>query len=330
VKPVSIASIICGLFSQAHLDVEKAFDKVWHDGLIFKLSTLNLPVQLINIIKSFLSNRSFYVKVDNQFSNVKPIQARVPQGSCLSPHLFSLYINDMPKHTNCKTALFADDALYLSQGRTNYSAILKLQQQLNLSQPWFDEWNITINPLKTSAIIFTNKPKSVSNKLKIKNNTINWSPSIKYLGVHLDNKLTFSKHIDYISKNFKMARYLLYPIISHNSPLSLSNKTFVYKTYLRPIITYASPIWASNISESNRNKLEVLQNTTLRTISGLPWFVSNQTIRNSTRVIPLPEQISIETNNLKASVINSPIPTIREISTKPCISPRHRNRPIPF
>jgi hypothetical protein len=65
----------------ALLDVEKAFDKVWNNGLIFKLSALNLPVQLINKIKYFLSNRSFYIKVDNQFSTDKPIQAGVPQGS---------------------------------------------------------------------------------------------------------------------------------------------------------------------------------------------------------------------------------------------------------
>jgi hypothetical protein len=123
----------------ALLDVEIAFDKVWHDGLIFKLSALNLPVQLINIIKSFLSNRSFYIKLDNQFSTVKPIQAGVPQGFCPSPYLFSLNINDIPKHTNCKTALFADDTLFLSQGRFNNSAVRKLQQQLDLSQPWFDE-----------------------------------------------------------------------------------------------------------------------------------------------------------------------------------------------
>jgi hypothetical protein len=123
----------------ALLDVEKAFDKVWHDGLNFKLSALNLPIQLINIIKSFLSNRSFYIKVDKQFSTVKPIQAGVPQGSCLSPHLFSLYINDMPKHTNCNTALFADDTLFLAQCRSNNSAVRKLQQQLDLSQLWFDE-----------------------------------------------------------------------------------------------------------------------------------------------------------------------------------------------
>jgi hypothetical protein len=55
----------------------------------------------------------------------------VPQSSCISPHLFSLYINDMPKHSNCKTALFVDDTLYLFQGRTNNSAVRKLKQQLD-------------------------------------------------------------------------------------------------------------------------------------------------------------------------------------------------------
>jgi len=97
----------------AQLDVEKAFDKVWRNGLIYKLISLNVPNQLINIIKSFLTNRTFRITTDGKISSVKTIKAGVPQGSRLSPHLFSIHINDTPKTSNCDIALFADDTLFL-------------------------------------------------------------------------------------------------------------------------------------------------------------------------------------------------------------------------
>lgn len=78
------------------LDVENAFDKVWHDGLIHKLVQLEVPAQQVTTIRSYLLNRSFYVKVGDKISSAKGISVGVLQGSCLASYFFSLYINDMP------------------------------------------------------------------------------------------------------------------------------------------------------------------------------------------------------------------------------------------
>jgi len=78
------------------LDIEKAFDRVWHDGIIYKLIKMKVPHQIINMVKSFLKNRTFQVKIGDKCSATRSIQAGVPQGSCLSPFLFSFFINDMP------------------------------------------------------------------------------------------------------------------------------------------------------------------------------------------------------------------------------------------
>jgi len=82
----------------ALFDIEKAFDKVWHDGHIYKLIKSKIPYQLTNIIKSFLSNRTFQIRIGDKMSTPRKINAGVPQGSCLAPQLFSIFINDLPQH----------------------------------------------------------------------------------------------------------------------------------------------------------------------------------------------------------------------------------------
>jgi hypothetical protein len=81
------------------LDVENAFDRVWHDGLLYKISKLNISTEIIKIIQSFLSDRIFITKIENSFSTTRPIHAGVPQCSCLYPILYLTYINDIPTTT---------------------------------------------------------------------------------------------------------------------------------------------------------------------------------------------------------------------------------------
>jgi hypothetical protein len=95
------------------LDVEKAFDSVWHDGLRYKLSYLELPVKLVRLLSSYLMDRSIKVRIGGTISNPVKLMAGTPQGSVLSPLLFLIYVNDLPIHPakNCDAAQFAD---YLS------------------------------------------------------------------------------------------------------------------------------------------------------------------------------------------------------------------------
>ncbi|KAL4120570.1 hypothetical protein QTP88_013240 [Uroleucon formosanum] len=95
------------------LDIEKAFDRVWHDGLIYKMSTLNIPPWIIKTISSFLSNRSFCVRIEDQLSSPRAVLAGVPQGSCLAPTLYLIYTNYIPVLARgASIALFADDTMF--------------------------------------------------------------------------------------------------------------------------------------------------------------------------------------------------------------------------
>ena len=102
---------VCCIF----FDISAAFDKVWPVGLIFKLVKIKLPLYLINWIVTFLNNRQFRVKIGDYCTEYFEILTGVPQGSVLSPTLFSIYINDIPmnnKKNQINSLLFADDLAY--------------------------------------------------------------------------------------------------------------------------------------------------------------------------------------------------------------------------
>ncbi|GFY03542.1 RNA-directed DNA polymerase from mobile element jockey [Trichonephila clavipes] len=100
------------------LDVQKAFDRIWHQGLIYKLIKCNFPPYLIHIINSFLNNRAFRVKIDHFISQNGSLKSGCPQVSLLSPLLFNIYTTDFPTHPEASIHLFADDTAILVTEKT--------------------------------------------------------------------------------------------------------------------------------------------------------------------------------------------------------------------
>lgn len=134
------------------------------------------------------------------------------------------------------------------------------------------------------------------------------SPSIKYLGVHIDKNLNFSAHIKYATNKTKVAGHLLFPAINNKSPLSIQTKLYIYKTY---ILTYASPAWASNISNSN----EAVQSNTLHRITNLPLYVCNHYIRKSTNIPSIADYINSTSFQLKTQ--SSLLPSLTSSPSQP-------------
>lgn len=248
------------------LDINKAFDTVWHEGLIHKLLENNIPSYLIKIIKSYLTNRTFQVKIENTLSDKKSISAGVPQGGLLSPELFKHYINDIPKTNRTKILLFADDTAITSESWSKKQAAKYLQDHINILEKYYHKWKIKINPSKTNLTYFTHKRRvSQPDPISFYNEKIAESSYLKYLGVTLDQKLTFSRHIENIAKKAHIILSRLFPILCRQSKLSKKSKLRIYKQGIRPMIVYANPIW-SKTSKTNIKRLQYLQNKFLRII----------------------------------------------------------------
>ncbi|KAJ1141152.1 hypothetical protein NDU88_007487 [Pleurodeles waltl] len=140
------------------LDVAKAFDRVWHKGLLYKLIKLKFPSYLVKLLSSYLSKRTFHVAVREKCSTSRPILAGVPQGSIIGPFLFNIFTNDIPtdlKKTDL--ALYADDVAVISQSFSEKEVAKNLKTSLSRLSEWYSDRQITLNTSKTTATLFTKK-----------------------------------------------------------------------------------------------------------------------------------------------------------------------------
>ncbi|GFY03802.1 RNA-directed DNA polymerase from mobile element jockey [Trichonephila clavipes] len=259
------------------LDIQKAFDRVWREGLIFKLIKYDFPSPLIKLISSYLADRNFSVRINDTHSSHRPTEAGVAQGTLISP---LIYVNDIPTHHNTTLCMFADDTAILASHTEPKLVARAINRHLLVLEDWFSKWKIALNVAKTEAVFFTRKKRLIYPDIFLHNEKIPWSQNTKYLGVTLDNKLTFKQHITRIRENFIKKAHTLSHLISRRSKLSRSNKLLIYSSLLRPIITYASPVW-SFAAKTHIQKLEVLQNKTLRQILRADWYMRNASLRNA-------------------------------------------------
>lgn len=254
------------------MDIEKAFDSIWHNGLIHKIKTYGFPIYIVKIIQSFLSERSFKVVINNTTSSARNIPAGVPQGAVLSPTLYSLYVADFVPRRGTDIALYADDTAMIVRGKLSNVILHKLKKSVDSCFKYYNKWKIKINTDKTQAILFpfNKSPKRIPTiQFQHENTNIPLSDFVKYLGVHLDKKLNFKNHIEHIVDKATKCCRALYPILNKKSQLSADNKIIIYKTVIRPILLYGCYVWG-NVAKTHIKKLQVVQNKTLKIIYKLP------------------------------------------------------------
>ena len=125
------------------LDISKAFDKVWHEGIIFKLQQNGISHDLLNILSDFLRNRKQRVMPNGQPSLWTNVNAGVPQGSILGPLLFLIYINDLPDGLSSNAKLFADDASLFSVVHDINTSTTELNGDVKKINDWAFQWKMT-------------------------------------------------------------------------------------------------------------------------------------------------------------------------------------------
>ena len=181
------------------LDISKAFDKVWHQGLLFKLKSMGISGKLYSLIENYLSNRVQRVLLNGQTSNWEPILAGVPQGSILGPFLFLIYINDLPDNLKTNAKFFAGDVSLFSVVLNKDESANDLTSDLCTISRWAYKWKMLFNPdvsKPAQEVLFSRKrtktdhPDVYFNNVKFKR-----EPYQKHLGIFLDEKLNFKEHI---------------------------------------------------------------------------------------------------------------------------------------
>jgi len=273
------------------LDVSKAFDKVWHDGLLHKLRKM-LPPSYLTIIKSYLIGRLFYVKCSDDCSTLRPIQAGVPQGSVLGPILYVLFTSDIPipRQSHSQIATFADDTAILASDCCLKAATIKLQNLVNEIIGWFNRWNMHINEEKTVQVTYTSKSNLTHYPININNKQVQISNHAKYLGMHIDSKLTWKQHLNYKRTQIKLKMNQLHWMMGKHSKLTLNNKILLYKTIIKPIWLYGIQLWGTT-KKSNICIIQRQQNKILRQITGASWYITNADLHHDLEVPLVNEEI---------------------------------------
>ncbi len=277
-----------------YLDVSQAFDRVWVEGLLHKLSAY-LPVHFINILQSYLSERRFQVHHGEAISRTCAVQAGVPQGSVLGPMLYVLYTADLPLTHGTVIANFADDTAILACSSEYDAAICNLQRAVNIIIVWADNWRIKVNQTKSVHVDYSLRPHHCGN-IKINGVTIPRRDSAKYLGVYLDSKLNWSKHIEAKCTDLRIKFRSLFWMVRAKNKLSLANKKLIYTMVLRPVWTYGAQLWGC-AADTNIQKIQRIQNNILRKMVGAPWSVQNRTIHDDLRV----EEVKVVISRLATS-----------------------------
>lgn len=297
------------------LDIEKAFDSIWHDGLIHKLIKLKLPTYLVRLLNSFIRKRQFAVHINNAISNVINIPAGLAQGTCISPILYALFVADIPIPHESKIALYADDTSIYTSAKTSNKIINRLNDNLQSLRQYFFKWKIKLNASKTQAILFpfdNKRRRTPTATINDGQHAIELTNSVNYLGITFDKKLTFAQHLSSaLNKTNKCYRALL-PLLAPKSKLSLCNKKLIYASLIRPIMSYASPVW-STAANSHTHKLNILQNKILKMIFRLPKRTPTYLLQSITDFAPFNEFTQLININFAQKCSTSNYDLIREI-----------------
>ena len=187
-------------FASVFIDLTKAFDTINHEFLLQKLYNYGIRYENLQLFRSYLSTRSNFVQIKTAKSHVQIFPQGVPQGSSLGPLLFNIFINDITKVIKyCKIVLYADDILlYAAHENLN-----KLSEMLNSDLENISKYtvmnNLIINLTKTKSMLFF-KNNNISLNLSLNSFQIEQVASFKYLGLILDNQLSFKQHILELNK----------------------------------------------------------------------------------------------------------------------------------
>ena len=252
-------------------DISKAFDRVWHKGLIYKLKRAGINGLLLDWLSDYLTNRKQRVVIPGGRSDWQFIRAGVPQGSILGPLLFLLYINDIVTDIQSCVRLFADDtSLYIIVDNP-ISAAEMINTDLETIHRWAEKWLVKFNPSKSESLLVSRKNNRNMHPPLIMNTVyINEVQHHKHLGVILSNDGTWHEHINLITSKAWQKIYVMRKL---KFMLDRDSLNKIYISFVRPTLEYANIVW-DNCTQYEANAIEKIQTEAARIVTGATRLVS--------------------------------------------------------
>ena len=275
------------------LDFHKAFDSVDHSILLSKLEIYGIRGHALSWFESYLSNRKQFVRVNNKISNLQQITYGVPQGSILGPLLFLIFINDINHSSNLfKFILYADDSTLSTRIHENQfdQDINKINSELNNVFRWLCANKITINVKKTKFMVFSYNRNVMLSEIKIGNYLISEADFIKFLGVYIDNHLTFKHHISEVSLKISKSVGLLFKL---NKFFPYNILKIIYSSLIHPYLIYGAEAWHGTFKNLT-NKIFILQKKAIRAINELDYNDHTNDYFKTNKILKLNDQYNFQ------------------------------------
>jgi len=240
------------------IDLKKAFDTVDHQILLKKLFCYGFHDQSFEWIESYLSNRFQMTKFNDSLSDLVQEEAYgVPQGSVLGPLFFLIYINDISSVMSGFYHLYADDTIFIHYNKSKISLVSSLNNQMTSLSSWLSLNKLTLNLKKTEAIFFGDERKVKECKdlrVSLNGEDVENKEFVKYLGVYIDQKLDWKKHLTVIrGKGYNKLNQIKFL----SNTLTPYTKTLLVNSLVIPYFNYCSTVWGS-ASQTNLNKISNL------------------------------------------------------------------------
>ena len=263
-----------------YFDFSKAFDTVPHKRLMNKLQSYGISGHIQRWIKSFLTGRSQFVKVNDEISECLPVISGVPQGSVLGPLLFIIFINDLPEIVTSSIYLFADDTKLMRKITSKHEADA-LQKDIDALEAWAKKWLLKFNIDKCHVLTLGNfENTQYTKRYKLNGKEIEHVFEEKDLGVHIDSELSFDKHVSTIVNKANSIVGLIRRSFSHlDGPLFKK----LYTCFVRPHLEYAQSVWSPYLMKHKRS----IENVQIRATKLINGF-SNLTYKERLQKIGLP------------------------------------------
>lgn len=272
-----VSHIERGCFSVAlYLDIKKAFDTVDHSILLDKLEKCGIRGSALAWFATYLGNRSQVVRIGGEISCTQFVTSGVPQGSILGPLLFLIYVNDLLNlKINSRIYSFADDTAILFSAKSKFELVKKINNDLKLVTAWFWEHKLHPNLNKTKIVSFGFQNLNLQQSVKLHLNPfclesckcpyLEQVSEIKYLGVTLDEKLSWGPHTTNLQKRLRKLNYMLY----HASRLITRKHLLrIYRAMVEPVLRYGIIHWG-HAPKKYTNPLKILQKYSIRIIAGI-------------------------------------------------------------
>jgi len=255
-------------------DLSRAYDKVWRDGLLWKLCGTGISASLIRWLQVWLSNRRAWVKVGGCRSKCVSFQQGLPQGSVLSPLLFLVYINDLVGKLSEKVEVsaFADDLAVWCSNRKVDKCCEGLQRGCDMVVEWCKEWLMVLAESKCSVTLFSMNAKDASMsglRVLLNGAEVVREKNPRFLGVTFDSRLFFQTHVSGVVERAEKRVNMLRCLAGRDWGWKRETMRRTYLSLVQSVLLYGSNAWGPWLSEAGWKRLERVQTRAARIICGM-------------------------------------------------------------